>query len=67
MEKNIRQVAGTLLDAIDECSDGVALDEVWKIYMQHINFATYWHAVNRLRYMELITIDNNHVAHRVKT
>jgi len=67
MEQNIRQVAGTLLDAIDECGEGVALDEVWKVYRRHISFATYWHAINRLQFMQLIEIDAKHVAHRVRS
>jgi len=67
MSRKIDHLMSLLLDAVDESPDGVNLDECRKVFCQNMPFAHYVYGVNRLMAMGLITIDSNHIAHRVRS
>jgi predicted transcriptional regulator len=56
-----------LLEIIDNSDEGIPLVKIEEVLMEAVSFAVFVKAINLLQHNGLIVIDNNHVAHRVKS
>jgi predicted transcriptional regulator len=56
-----------LLEIIDNSDEGIPLVKMEEVLKQAVSFAVFIKAINILMHNGLIIVDNNYVAHRVKS
>jgi len=66
-ERKHAYLTGYVLDIIDNSFDGCPLAEIWHTMSKTIDFAVYVRIINGLISLKLITVDCNHIAHRVQS
>ncbi len=65
MTRRQAHLADTILEVIDN-SDGISVLKIEEVMMQAVSFRDFVTALNILYDRELIQIDTDHVAHRVR-
>lgn len=66
-KQKVARLANDMLEIIDACDNGAPLEKIEEIMQQAISFQAFVKIVNRLQSLHLITIDAQHVAHRVRS